>query len=261
MIILTCLKKFISPSLTSFEKKLFRVYRRQIAINDYVVILDLLFTLVNFSFIISLFFRYQSLRRTIRGHRRHHEIDSPSNTPQGTPQVTPKGIPQVSTSQNTQPTSGPTTTVSPSSTLPQTTSQSQSLTDGGQERQRQPVIERTDSGGERTSFANTPGCKFLRRRDFFQFINNHTVSSFEKHKIIIRTCLTEIQQCDGLVTVVWNLIDHTVIENVLKTIDNDLYRGLLSFRQIALVYTSCPGHAKPKKNQSRSILALQRLDV
>ena len=42
--------------------------------------------------------------------------------------------------------------------------------------------------------------------------------------------LTEIQRSDLSVGVVQNSVDHAVENHVLKTIDNDINRDLLSFR-------------------------------
>ena len=46
----------------------------------------------------------------------------------------------------------------------------------------------------------------------------------------IRTKLKEIQQLDWLVTVVEDSIDHADKNHILKTIDDVLNHGLLSFR-------------------------------
>ena len=51
---------------------------------------------------------------------------------------------------------------------------------------------------------------------------------------IIKSWLNEIQQSDWLVVVVENSVDHTVKNHVLKTIDNDINRGLLSFRHLKM---------------------------
>ncbi len=49
-------------------------------------------------------------------------------------------------------------------------SQGATVPDGPE--RRNSTLERREKG----SFQNTPGCKFIRRRDFFQFVNNHGVS-------------------------------------------------------------------------------------
>ena len=52
----------------------------------------------------------------------------------------------------------------------------------------------------------------------------------------IRTWSTEVQQSNWLVTVVENWIDHAVKKHVLKTEDNDLNFGLLSFRHLEMFW-------------------------
>ncbi len=53
----------------------------------------------------------------------------------------------------------------------------QTVTDGPE--RRVSTIERRERG----SFQNTPGCKFIRRRDFFQFVNNHGVRQILSYRI------------------------------------------------------------------------------
>ena len=48
----------------------------------------------------------------------------------------------------------------------------------------------------------------------------------------VRIWLAEIQLSDRLVTVVLNLTGHTAENHFLKIIDNDINRGLLSFRRL-----------------------------
>ena len=51
---------------------------------------------------------------------------------------------------------------------------------------------------------------------------------------LLRTWMTEIQQSDWLVAVVYNSTDHAVDNHVLKTIDSKLDGGLLSLKHFKL---------------------------
>ena len=54
---------------------------------------------------------------------------------------------------------------------------------------------------------------------------------------VSRTWLTEIEQSDWLAAVVKKLTDLATENNILKTTDNDLKHGLLSFRHLRNVLT------------------------
>ena len=104
--------------------------------------------------------RYQSLRRTIRsGGKRSAEPSDTSPIHHATATVTNTTTSVVSTVAVSTPSSAsrvaPTTSEQPSST-----------------NQRRPSQERRER-----SHADAPGCLFIRRRDFHQFVGNHTVRS------------------------------------------------------------------------------------
>lgn len=103
-------------------------------------------------------FRYQSLRRTIRSGGRSREPIAVEILP----------APIGSSSE-------PAAVVSPAESEPATnTDQDAPLPNSSSTPPRITTLERRERGAVITE---VPGCKFLRRRDFFQYVNNHGVST------------------------------------------------------------------------------------
>ena len=109
--------------------------------------------------------RYQSLRRTIRGQRRGE-----SNRPTILPPESRPSEPEEHADR------------------PRHLSRRQPPDSSGNRQRNEPVQETTVTDGPsgrsqptlperegRVSFEHTPGCKFIRRRDFFQFVRFHGV--------------------------------------------------------------------------------------
>ena len=118
------------------------------------------------------YFRYQSLRRTIRGQRRAGESNRPTILPQEDRQADnepihdrPRHLSRRQQGEATQ--------------RPKPMTAQQAPTDGPNAAQSQTAsstpTSSTNRSHERISFEDTPGCRFIRRRDFFQFVNNHAV--------------------------------------------------------------------------------------
>ncbi|XP_065053634.1 E3 ubiquitin-protein ligase HECW2-like isoform X2 [Rhopilema esculentum] len=118
--------------------------------------------------------RYQSLRRTIKGQRRGGESNRPTILPQESrptepeqPRDRPRHLSRRQTSESS----------TPRQKTERTTEEASSI--DGPPSKPQPTPADRDA---RSSFENTPGCRFIRRRDFFQFINNHGMASQFLHR-------------------------------------------------------------------------------
>ena len=121
-------------------------------------------------------FRYQSLRRTIRGQRRAGESNRPTILPQDNRQAEnepnrdrPRHLNRRQTAETSVAAAAAAAAVA--KPKPESTPDA-SATDGPAAKSQTPSSARTPTKG---SFEDTPGCKFIRRRDFFQFVNNHGV--------------------------------------------------------------------------------------
>jgi len=173
--------------------------------------------------------RYQSLRRTIRAGNKDV---APPKTPPHTPAVSPLAntpppvvhpTPPQAVAHPVSSASASLTTASSSVTSAPPRSNVAATPTGDQQpaQRRNSTQERRDR-----SFADSPGCLFIRRRDFFQFVSNHQLaSSFLHRNPTLKQIITRVRQDPSRFERYQHSRDMVTLLNFFASDDNPLPPG------------------------------------
>lgn len=129
--------------------------------------------------------RYQSLRRTIRAGRRTGELVIGEESSNEIPPVIPTNIPSTPSLITTS--STPTTQTTPSQASSIGPNTNNNVTP---RRSASNTVERRER-----AITDSPGCLFIMRRDFFQFVNNHTMANqFYQRNPTLQQIINRVRQ-------------------------------------------------------------------